>query len=278
MTLPPRTDHLIDLALDEDAGLGDVTSRAIFPASHQSTAVIEARESLVAAGVDVAARVFERVDTTVRVTMHASDGARLKRGALLLTVKGPTRSLLTAERTALNFLQHLSGIATLSRRFAEAVAGTGVRVVDTRKTTPGWRALEKAAVRAGGCSNHRSSLGEHVLIKDNHMAAAGSMRRAIALARAEAPHIARIEVEADTLAEVRSALSAGADVILLDNMSARDVSRAAGLVKGRALLEVSGGVRLENIRDYCVKGVAVVSVGALTHSAPAVDISMRIPK
>lgn len=276
MTLPPRTDHLIDLALDEDAGLGDVTSRAIFPARHQSTAVIEAREPLVAAGVDVAARVFERVDTTVRVTMHASDGARLKRGALLLTVKGPTRSLLTAERTALNFLQHLSGIATLSRRFADAVAGTGVRVVDTRKTTPGWRALEKAAVRAGGCSNHRSSLGEHVLIKDNHIAAAGSMRRAIALARAEAPHIARIEVEAATLAEVRSALAAAADVILLDNMSARDVRRAVGLVKGRALLEVSGGVRLENIRDYCVKGIAVVSVGALTHSAPAVDISMRI--
>ena len=276
MTLPPRTDHLIDLALDEDAGLGDVTSRAIFPPAHRSTAVIEAMEPIVAAGVDVAARVFERVDATIRVTLRASDGDRVKRGALLLTVKGPTRSLLTAERTALNFLQHLSGIATLSRRFADAVAGTGVRVADTRKTTPGWRALEKAAVRAGGCSNHRSSLGEHVLIKDNHIAAAGSMRRAIALARAEAPHIARIEVEAATLAEVRSALASGADVILLDNMSAEDVRRAVALVNGRALIEVSGGVRLENIRDYCVKGVAVVSVGALTHSAPAVDISMRI--
>ena len=276
MTLPPRTDHLIDLALDEDAGLGDVTSRAIFPPAHRSTAVIETREPIVAAGVDVAARVFERVDATIRVTLRAADGDRVKRGALLLTVKGPTRSLLTAERTALNFLQHLSGIATLSRRFADAVAGTGVRVVDTRKTTPGWRALEKAAVRAGGCSNHRSSLGEHVLIKDNHIAAAGSMRRAIALARAEAPHIARIEVEAVTLAEVRSALASGADVILLDNMSAEDVRRAVALVNGRALIEVSGGVRLEDIRDYCVNGVAVVSVGALTHSAPAVDISMRI--
>ncbi len=276
MTLPPRTDHLIDLALDEDAGLGDVTSRAIFPAAHRSTAVIEAKEPIVAAGVDVAARVFERVDATVRVTSHASDGDRVKRGARILTVKGPTRSLLTTERTALNFLQHLSGIATLSRRFADAVAGTGVRVVDTRKTTPGWRALEKAAVRAGGCSNHRSSLGEHVLIKDNHIAAAGSMRRAIALARAEAPHIARIEVEAATLAEVRSALAAGADVILLDNMSVQDVRRAVALVNGRAMIEVSGGVRLDNVRDYCVKGVAVVSVGALTHSAPAVDISMRI--
>ena len=276
MTLPPRTDHLIDLALDEDAGLGDVTSRAIFPATHQSTAVIEAREPLVAAGVDVAARVFERVDTTVRVTMRATDGLRVRKGAALVRVKGPTRSLLTAERTALNFLQHLSGIATLSRRFADAVAGTGVRVVDTRKTTPGWRALEKAAVRAGGCANHRSSLGEHVLIKDNHIAAAGSVRRAVTLARAEAPHIARIEVEAATLAQVRSALAAGADVILLDNMTPADVRRAVAAVNGRALVEVSGGVRLDNIRSYCVTGVAVVSVGALTHSAPAVDISMRI--
>ena len=276
MTLPPRTDHLIDLALDEDAGLGDVTSRAIFPATHQSTAVIEAREPLVAAGVDVAARVFERVDATVRVTMHATDGLLVRNGTALVTVKGPTRSLLTAERTALNFLQHLSGIATLSRRYADAVAGTGVRVVDTRKTTPGWRALEKAAVRAGGCANHRSSLGEHVLIKDNHIAAAGSMRRAVTLARVEAPHIARIEVEAATIAQVRSALAAGADVILLDNMTPADVRRAVALVHGRALIEVSGGVRLDNIRSYCVKGVAVVSVGALTHSAPAVDISMRI--
>jgi nicotinate-nucleotide pyrophosphorylase (carboxylating) len=276
MTLPPRTDHLVDLALDEDAGLGDVTSRAIFPATHQSTAVIEAREPLVAAGVDVAARVFERVDATVRVTVHVTDGLLVRKGAALVTVKGPTRSLLTAERTALNFLQHLSGIATLSRRFADAVAGTGVRVVDTRKTTPGWRALEKAAVRAGGCANHRSSLGEHVLIKDNHIAAAGSVRRAVALARAEAPHIARIEVEAATLVQVRSALAAGADVILLDNMTPADVRRAVAAVNGRALIEVSGGVRLDNIRSYCVKGVAVLSVGALTHSAPAVDISMRM--
>ena len=276
MTLPPRTDHLIDLALDEDAGLGDVTSRAIFPPTHQSTAVIEARESLVAAGLDVAARVFQRVDDTVRVTVHGADGLLVPKNTALLTVKGPTRSLLTAERTALNFLQHLSGIATLSRRFAGEVSGTGVRVVDTRKTTPGWRALEKAAVRAGGCANHRSSLGEHVLIKDNHIAAAGSVRRAVTLARAEAPHTARIEVEAATIADVRSALAASADVILLDNMTPAEVRRATALVNGRALVEVSGGIKLENIRSYCVKGVTVVSVGALTHSAPAADISMRI--
>jgi len=212
----------------------------------------------------------------VRVTVHAADGLLVPKNTALVTVKGPTRSLLTAERTALNFLQHLSGIATLSRRFADAVTGTGVRVVDTRKTTPGWRALEKAAVRAGGCANHRSSLGEHILIKNNHIAAAGSVRRAVTLARAEAPHTARIEVEAATIADVRSALAASADVILLDNMTPADVRRAATLVNGRALVEVSGGIKLDNIRSYCVKGVTVVSVGALTHSAPAADISMRI--
>jgi nicotinate-nucleotide pyrophosphorylase (carboxylating) len=276
MNVPPRADQLIDLALDEDAGLGDVTSRAIFPPTHQSTAVIEAREPLVVAGIDVGGRVFERVDDTVRVTVHVADGVAARKGARLITVKGPTRALLTAERTALNFLQHLSGIATLSRRYANAVSGTGVRVVDTRKTTPAWRALEKAAVRAGGCSNHRSSLGEHVLIKDNHIAAAGSVRRAVALARAEAPHIARIEVEAATMTQVRHALAAGADVILLDNMTPADVRSAVALVNGRALIEVSGGVTLANIRSYCVRGVSVVSVGALTHSAPAVDISMRM--
>ena len=276
MTLAARVEHLIDLALDEDAGLGDLTSRAIFPVSHRSTATIEARQPLVLAGIDIAVRVFERVDATVRVTVHADDGDRVRGGAPLLTIKGSTRSLLTAERTALNFLQRLSGIATLSRRFADAVQGTDVRVVDTRKTTPGWRAIEKAAVRAGGCANHRSSLGEHVLIKDNHVAAAGSVRRAIARARAAAPHVARIEVEAQSHAQVRAALAAGAEVILLDNMPVADVRRAVALIAGRALVEVSGGVTLENIRGYCMKGVEVISVGAITHSAPAVDISMRV--
>ena len=210
--LHPRTDHLIDLALDEDAGLGDVTSRAIFPARHTSRAFIAARQDLVVCGLEVAARVFARVDPALSVTLTARDGDHVKKGATVLRVAGSTRSLLTAERTALNFLQRLSGIATLSRRFADAVAGTGVRVVDTRKTTPGFRALEKYAVRCGGCHNHRSSLGEHVLIKDNHIAAAGSLARAVKLARAAAPHMARIEVEAKTLAEVREAVRAGAEV------------------------------------------------------------------
>ena len=272
----PRTDHLIELALDEDAGLGDVTSRAIFPAKHRSQAFISAGHDLVVCGLEVAARVFARVDPALKVTLAARDGDRIKTGGKVLVVAGPTASLLTAERTALNFLQRLSGIATLARRFADAVADTGVRIADTRKTTPGWRALEKYAVRCGGCANHRSSLGEHVLIKDNHIAAAGSLTKAVKLAHAAAPHVAKIEVEAKTLAEVREALRAGAEVILLDNMTPAKVRESVALIGGGAIVEVSGGVRLETLRDYTLPGVDVISVGALTHSAPAADLSLTI--
>ena len=271
-----RVRHLIDLALEEDAASRDVTSQAIFSPRHQSTATITSGEPLVLCGVDVAAAVFIRLDPAIRVRARARDGARLRRGTAVLEVRGATVSLLGAERTALNFLQRLSGIATGAAAYVRAVAGTGVRVVDTRKTTPGWRALEKYAVRCGGASNHRASLGEHVLIKDNHIAAAGSMRRAVALARRAAPHTARIEVEADTLGQVRLALAAGADAILLDNMSPAGVRRAVALVRGRAMIEVSGGIRLETIRDYALPGVDVISAGALTHSVRAVDLSMSV--
>lgn len=274
--LTPRTDHLIDLALEEDAGLGDVTSRAIFPSRHRSRAVIEAKQELVICGLEVAARVFARVDPALRVKLLAADGARVKRGARVLDVRGPTAALLTAERTALNFLQRLSGIATLARRHAEAVAGTGVRVVDTRKTTPGWRALEKHAVRCGGCHNHRSSLGEHILIKDNHIAAAGSLTKAVECCRAAAPHSAKIEVECTTLAEVREALRARAEVVLLDNMTPEQIRAAVAVIAGAATIEVSGGVRLETLRDYALPGVDVISIGALTHSATAVDLSLTL--
>ncbi|MBI5689034.1 MAG: carboxylating nicotinate-nucleotide diphosphorylase [Verrucomicrobia bacterium] len=274
--LPPRTEHLIDLALDEDAGLGDVTSRAIFPARHRSRAVIEAKQDLVICGLEVAARVFARVDPALKVELKARDGDRIRRGGRVLAVRGPTASLLTAERTALNFLQRLSGIASLARRHAAAVAGTGVRVGDTRKTTPGWRALEKYAVRCGGCHNHRASLGEHVLIKDNHIAAAGSLRKAVELARVAAPHSAKIEVEATTLAEVREALRAGAEVILLDNMTPAGIRAAVAVIAGAAVVEVSGGVRLETLRDFALPGVDVISIGALTHSATAVDLSLTL--
>lgn len=274
--IPPRTDHLIDLALEEDAGLGDVTSEAIFSSAHRSRAVIEARSDLVICGLAVAARVLARVDPALRVKLLAADGDYVRRGQRVLAARGPTVALLTAERTALNFLQRLSGIATLARRYAEAVAGTAVRVVDTRKTTPGWRALEKYAVRCGGCHNHRSSLGEHVLIKDNHIAAAGSLGRAVQLARASAPHLAKIEVEATNLREVRAALRAGAGAILLDNMSPAMVRQAVALVNGAAVLEVSGGVRLETLRQYALPGVDVISIGALTHSATAADLSLTL--
>lgn len=274
--ITPRTDHLIDLALDEDAGLGDVTSRAIFKPKHRSRAFIGAGHDLVVCGLEIAARVFTRVDPALKVTLTARDGDRVKKGKVVLRVAGPTAALLTAERTALNFIQRLSGIASVSRKFADAVAGTGVRVADTRKTTPGYRALEKYAVRCGGCANHRSSLGEHVLIKDNHIAAAGSLTKAVKLARAAAPHLAKIEVEAKTLAEVREAMRAGAEVILLDNMSPTLIQQSVSLIGGSAVVEVSGGVRFDTLRDYALPGVDVISVGALTHSAPAADLSLTI--
>ena len=273
-----RTAHLIDLALEEDAGLGDLTSRAIFPAKHRSRAVIDAKQDLVVCGLEVAAAVFTRVDPALKVTLLAADGDRVKKGAVVLRVAGPTASLLTAERTALNFLQRLSGIATQARRFADAVRGTGVRIVDTRKTTPGFRALEKYAVRCGGCFNHRSSLGEHVLIKDNHIAAAGSLAKAVKLCQAAAPHTAKIEVEAKSLAEVKEALRAGAGVILLDNMTPAQVRAAVAVIQGRAGVEVSGGVTFATLRDYALPGVDVISIGALTHSVMAADLSLDLQK
>lgn len=276
MPLTARTLHLIDLALEEDAGLGDVTSRAIFPPKHRSRAIIDAKQDVVICGLELAAAVFTRVDAALKVKLLVQDGAVVKRGAAVLRVEGPTGSLLTAERTALNFLQRLTGIATLASEFADAVKGTGVRVVDTRKTTPGFRALEKYAVRCGGCFNHRSSLGEHVLIKDNHIAAAGSLAKAVELCRVAAPHLAKIEVEAKTLAEVREACRACAEVILLDNMSPAQVVEAVKIIAGRAVVEISGGVKLATIRDYALPGVNVISIGALTHSAPAADLSLDL--
>jgi len=276
--LRPRTETLIDLALEEDVAFGDVTSQSIFPADHVSRAQILAREDMVICGLEVAERVFNRVDSTVKVHLKASDGDRLENGSVVLVVEGPTIALLTAERTALNFLQGLSGIASLSRRFADAAdkAGTGVRIVDTRKTTPGWRALEKYAVRSGGCFNHRSSLSEHVLIKENHITAAGSLKNAVKLSRDAAPHCAKIEVETETLEDVQLALEAGAEVIMLDNMSPGQIEEAVALINKAAIIEISGGVKLDTIADYAVPGVDVISVGALTHSAPAADFSMII--
>jgi nicotinate-nucleotide pyrophosphorylase (carboxylating) len=276
--LSPRTEHLIDLALEEDAGLGDITSRAIFPAKHRSRAIIDAKQELVLCGLEIAARVFVKTDAALKIRLLSRDGDRVKTGAAVLRVEGSTAAILMAERTALNFLQRLSGIATQAARFAAAVKGTGVRIVDTRKTTPGWRALEKYAVRTGGCFNHRSSLGELVLIKDNHITAAGSLTRAVTLCRAAAAHGAKIEVEAKTLAEVKEAVRAHADIILLDNMTPAEVSSAVAAIGGRALVEVSGGVKFDTLRDYALAGVDLISIGALTHSVAAADLSLDLQK
>lgn len=279
LNLLPRIETLIDLALEEDAANGDITSQSIFSQDHGSQAQILARQDMVVCGLEIAKRVFCRVDPSIRVDLVANDADRVRNGSAVLKVEGPTISLLIAERTALNFLQRLSGIATLARRFADAAstAGTGVRIVDTRKTTPGWRSLEKYAVRCGGCYNHRSSLGEHVLIKENHITAAGSLEKAVKLARDLAPHCAKIEVETESSDDVREALKAGAEVIMLDNMSPSQIEQAVALIDGAAVVEISGGIGLGTVADYALPGVDVISVGALTHSAPAADFSMIIP-
>lgn len=238
-----------------------------------------AREPIVVAGGDVAMAVFALVDPAVEVDVLADDGAHLDRGGVLLTVRGAAHDVLAAERTALNFIQHLSGIATQAKRYADAVAATATaaRVIDTRKTTPGFRLLEKSAVVAGGCRNHRFDLGSGILIKDNHIAACGSVRLAVAAAKANAPHPFRVEVEVGNLGELDEALAAGADVVLLDNMTPSQVEVAAARAHARHILvEVSGGITLATIGDYARAGADLISVGALTHSAPAVDIGLDV--
>jgi nicotinate-nucleotide pyrophosphorylase (carboxylating) len=271
--------RLIDLALEEDLGRGDVTTQAVIDADATATAHLVAREPLVLAGLSVCTAVFQRVDATISVVELAKDGARLSPGAHAATYKGSAASLLAAERTALNFVQRLSGIATLARAFVDAAAGTGLRIADTRKTTPGFRLLEKYAVRVGGASNHRFDLGSGVLIKDNHVAVAGGVGEAVRRTRGKIPHGLKIEVEVDSLEQLDEALTAGADIILLDNFDLADIAKAvarAASCKPKPLLEVSGGVTLKMIANLARTGVDIVSAGALTHSAPAVDLALDI--
>ena len=274
----PAVRRLIELALDEDLGRGDVTSQVTLGGTSRSVAAdMNAREPIVAFGLDVAAAVFALVDPRIELEVHAPDGTRVDPGALLLTVRGPAHHVLAAERTALNFIQRLSGVATLAKRYADAVIGTRARVVDTRKTTPGYRVLEKAAVLAGGCANHRFDLGSGILIKDNHIAACGSVRAAVESARQRAPHPLRIEVEVTNLSELDEALTAGAEIVLLDNMTPAQVEVAAARAHGKhVMVEVSGGITLATIADYARAGADLISVGALTHSAPAVDIGLDV--
>jgi len=267
-------DRIIENALLEDIHTGDITTLAVVPEKRSAGARLIAKESMVLAGIDVAARVFILVDPDVLFTARFADGALLKAGDVIAEIAGDAASLLQAERVALNLLQRMCGIATLTARYKEAVTGTGAKVVDTRKTTPGLRQLEKYAVRIGGGSNHRSGLYDAVLIKENHIAAAGGISVAVERARAFVSHTMKIEVETETLDQVAEALDVGVDIIMLDNMDLETMRRAVALIGGRSLVEASGGVTIETIAEIAATGVDIISVGALTHSARAMDISM----
>lgn len=270
--------QIIRAALAEDIGSGDATTMATVPADAMASAVMVAREPLVVCGLLLAEAVFREVSADVNLVLATRDGHRVAKGQALLNIQGLARAILTAERVALNFVQRLSGVATLTARFVEAVAGTGAQILDTRKTTPGWRRLEKYAVQCGGGVNHRIGLFDRILIKDNHLAALrgeppSAIEAAVRRARAQFPHLA-VEVEADTLEQAGQACQAGADTILLDNMSNQDLRAGVQLIAGRAKTEASGGVTLATVRAIAETGVNFISVGALTHSAPAVDIAL----
>lgn len=275
---PAEIQQAVRAALAEDIGSGDATTLATVPESARAAGLLRAREPLVLAGLEFAVAAFHEMDATVESERLAQDAQRLAAGEAALRISGPARVLLTAERVALNFVQHLSGIATLTARFVAAVQGTGAHVLDTRKTTPGWRRFEKYAVACGGGQNHRFSLFDQILIKDNHLVALrdappNPIAAAVQRARSAFPHL-KIEVEADTLEQVRQAADAGADLILLDNMDVAALREAVRLVAGRARTEASGGVNLETVRALAETGVDFISVGALTHSARAVDLGL----
>ena len=269
-------DALITQALLEDIHTGDITTLAVVGEGSESHARLIAKEPMVLAGIQVAERVFYLVDSTIRFNPCFGDGSRIAGGDLLAGIDGKAASLLQGERVALNLLQRMCGVATLTARYVDAVQGTSARIVDTRKTTPGLRMLEKYAVRVGGGINHRTGLYDGVLIKENHIAAAGGISEAIRRARAYIPHTLKIEVETETLDQVIEAVAAGAEIIMLDNMTPAAMREAVGIIGGRALVEASGGVNLESVKEIAETGVNIISVGALTHSARAMDISMLL--
>jgi nicotinate-nucleotide pyrophosphorylase (carboxylating) len=275
--LPSDTDALLRHALSEDLGLaGDLTSRATIPEAARSTARIVSREAGRISGLAAALRVFELVDPSLVLHGTSSDGAAVTVGETLATVRGLARSILSAERVALNLLGHLSGVATATAALVEAVEGTGARITDTRKTTPGLRSLEKAAVRDGGGINHRFGLFDAVMIKDNHLAAVGSIALAVERARDGVGHTVTVEVEADTVQQASEAAECGADIVLLDNMNPVVMRTAVKTIAGRCIVEASGGITLETVRLVAETGVDVISVGWITHSAPSLDIALEI--
>ncbi len=281
MLVPPLLDALIDRTLEEDLAGGDLTTEACVDAAAEATGQAVARRALVVCGGAVFRRVFERLDPAARFEELVAEGTLVATGAVLWRVRGKARALLSGERVALNLVQRMSGVAAMARRYVAALPpGSTTRITDTRKTTPGLRALERYAVRVGGAHNHRDNLGSAVMIKDNHIVAAGGITRAIERARARAPHTSRIEVEVASLAELAEALAVHADIIMLDNFTLDDVHEAVRRVRalpgGRPLLEVSGGITLERIAELAAAGIDVISCGALTHSAPAADIALDL--
>jgi nicotinate-nucleotide pyrophosphorylase (carboxylating) len=270
-------ESLIAHALQEDGSACDWTTLALIPADARAECAVRAQAEGVLCGVEIAQQVFRQLDSTVEFPESRADGEWLTPDCCVLRIRGRTRAILSAERTALNFLQHFSGIATLTHQFVQAVAGTGARIADTRKTTPGLRLLEKYAVRVGGGVNHRFGLHDGILIKDNHLIAlGGDVREAVRRARAHAPHMLLIEVECSTLEQVQQAIEAGADALLLDNMPLPMLQEAVRMAKGRVrLIEASGGVNLQNVRAIAETGVDIISVGALTHSAPILPMHLE---
>lgn len=266
----------IKTALYQDIGRGDITTNSIVPAGQQAEAMLVAREDLVVCGLPVMSEVFTLLDSRIRMLPETPDGGGVHAGNIICTISGPARGILTGERVALNFFQNLSAVATLTRRFVEQVAGTNAQIVDTRKTTPGLRQLQKYAVRIGGGRNHRMGLDDGVLIKENHIALAGGITEAIKRVEESVSHLHRIQIECETLDQVREALNAGAQAILLDNMDLATLRRAVGIAGGKALLEASGTITLANVREVAETGVDLISVGAITHSAGSKDVSLLV--
>lgn len=269
-------DDIIKNALREDIHTGDLTTQAVVPGLRPATARLVAKEEMTIAGIAVAARVFTLLDPSIVFEPCCQDGQLLQKGTIVSKIAGDAAQLLQGERVALNLLQRMSGIATLTARYVAAVAGTGARIVDTRKTTPGLRVLEKYAVRVGGGINHRTGLYDGILIKENHIAAAGGITEAIRRARAYIPHTLKIEIETETIEQVQEALSAGADIIMLDNMDCVTMRHCVELIGKKALVEASGGVNLDTVRAIAETGVDIISIGALTHSPRAMDVSMLL--
>ena len=275
ITMKMQADQLIRMALQEDITSEDVSTNAVMPTATKGTVDLIAKEDGVIAGLDIYARVFTILDEKTEIDFHCKDGDEVKKGELMATVTGDIRVLLSGERVALNYLQRMSGIATYTRQVAKLLEGSKVTLLDTRKTTPNCRVFEKYAVRVGGGCNHRYNLSDGVLLKDNHIGAAGSVTKAIQMAKAYAPFVRKVEIEVETLEQVKEAVEAGADIIMLDNMTPEVMKQAVELIDGRAQTECSGNITKENIQKIREIGVDFVSSGALTHSAPILDISMK---